>query len=87
MKNNETKTNTVKDFINEHKTGLIIGACGITALVFGGYCYFSGRVDQYNTDARGFAKQFNEALHVVDDETKNAIVEAFNNAASINSDK
>lgn len=49
MNDNENKTNCIKKFINEHKTGLIIGACGIVTLAFGGYCYFSGRIDQYNT--------------------------------------
>lgn len=27
MNDNENKMNNVKQFINEHKTGLIIGAC------------------------------------------------------------
>lgn len=82
MNDNETKMNNVKKFVNEHKTGLIIGACGIAALAFGGYCYLSGRVDQYNTDAMGFARQFNEAVKTLDDETKLTFVEAFNAAAS-----
>lgn len=55
MNDNENKMNNVKQFINEHKTGLIIGACGIVTLAFGAYCYRSGRIDQYNTDAIGYA--------------------------------
>ena len=51
MNDNENKMNNVKQFINEHKTGLIIGACGIVTLAFGAYCYRSGRIDQHNTDA------------------------------------
>lgn len=82
MNDNENKMNNVKQFINEHKTGLIIGACGIVTLAFGAYCYRSGRIDQYNTDAIGYAMQFNEALKTLDDETKMTVVEAFNAAAS-----
>ena len=82
MNDNENKMNNVKRFISEHKTGLIIGACGIVTFAFGGYCYLSGRIDQYNTDAIGFGKQFNEALKTLDDETKLTFVEAFNAAAS-----
>lgn len=85
MNDKENKMNNVKRFINEHKTGLIIGACGIVTLAFGGYCYLSGRIDQYNTDAIGFGKQFNEALKTLDDETKLTVVEAFNAAASTTS--
>lgn len=87
MNDNENKMNNVKKFINGHKTGLIIGACGIVTLAFGGYCYLSGRIDQYNTDAIGFGKQFNEALKTLDDETKLTVVEAFNAAASTTSSK
>lgn len=82
MNDNENKMNNVKKFINEHKTGLIIGACGIVTLAFGAYCYRSGRIDQYNTDAIGYAMQFNEALKTLDDETKTTVVDAFNAAAS-----
>lgn len=82
MNDNENKMNNVKQFINEHKTGLIIGACGIVTLAFGAYCYRSGRIDQYNTDAIGCAMQFNEALKTLDDETKMTVVNAFNAAAS-----
>lgn len=85
MNDNENKMNNVKKFISEHKTGLIIGACGIVTLAFGGYCYLSGRIDQYNTDAIGFGRQFNEALKTLDDETKLTVVEAFNAAASTTS--
>ena len=85
MNDNENKMNNVKQFINEHKTGLIIGACGIVTLAFGGYCYLSGRIDQYKTDAIGSAKQFNEALKAFDDETKDKFLEAFNAAASTTS--
>lgn len=84
MNDNENKMNNVKKFINEHKTGLIIGACGIVTLAFGGYCYLSGRIDQFNTDAIGSAKQFNEALKAFDDETKDKFLEAFNAATSNN---
>jgi hypothetical protein len=87
MNDNENKTNNVKKFINEHKTGLIIGACGIVTLALGAYCYRSGRIDQYNTDAIGCAMQFNEALKTLDDETKVIFVEAFNAAASTTSSK
>lgn len=87
MNDNENKMNNVKKFINEHKTGLIICACGIVTLAFGGYCYLSGRIDQYNTDAIGFGRQFNEALKTLDDETKLTVVEAFNAAASTTSSK
>lgn len=82
MNDNENKTNCIKKFINEHKTGLIIGACGIVTLAFGAYCYRSGRIDQYNTDAIGCAMQFNEALKTLDDETKMTVVNAFNAVAS-----
>ena len=87
MNDNENKMNNVKKFINEHKTGLIIGACGIVAIEIVLYCYLSGRIDQYNTDARGFGMQFNEALKTLDDETKLTVVEAFNAAASTTSSK
>lgn len=82
MNDNENKMNNVKQFINEHKTGLIIGACGIVTLAFGAYCYRSGRIDQYNTDAIGCAMQFNEALKTLDDETKMTVINAFNAVAS-----
>lgn len=82
MNDNENKMNNVKKFINEHKTGLIIGACGIVTLAFGAYCYRSGRIDQHNTDAIVFGWQFNEALKTLDDEMKVNFVEAFNAAAS-----
>lgn len=86
MNDNENKMNNVKKFINEHKTGLIIGACGIVTLAFGAYCYRSGyrsgRIDQLNTDTRVFGWQFNEALKTLDDETKMTVVEAFNAATS-----
>ena len=82
MNDNENKMNNVKQFINEHKTGLIIGACGIVTLAFGAYCYRSGRIDQYNTDTIGCAMQFNEALKTLDDETKMTVVNAFNAVAS-----
>lgn len=82
MNDNENKMNNVKQFINEHKTGLIIGACGIVTLAFGAYCYRSGRIDQYNTDTIGYAMQFNEALQTLDDETKMTVVNAFNAVAS-----
>lgn len=86
MNDNENKMNNVKQFINEHKTGLIIGACGIVTLAFGAYCYRSGyrsgRIDQYNADAIGCAMQFNEALKTLDDETKMTVINAFNAVAS-----
>lgn len=82
MNDNENKMNNVKQFINEHKTGLIIGACGIVTLAFGAYCYRSGTFDQYNTDAMRCAMQFNEALKTLDDETKMTVVNAFNAVAS-----
>ena len=82
MNDNENKMNNVKQFINEHKTGLIIGACGIVTLAFGAYCYRSGRIDQYNTDTIGCAMQFNEALKTLDDETRMTVVNAFNAVAS-----
>lgn len=82
MNDNENKMNNVKQFINEHKTGLIIGACGIVTLAFGAHCYRSGRIDQYNTDTIGCAMQFNEALKTLDDETKTTVINAFNAAAS-----
>lgn len=87
MNDNENKMNNVKQFINEHKTGLIIGACGIVTLAFGVYCYRSGRIDQRNTDAITFGWQFNEALKTLDDETKMTFVEAFDAAASTTSSK
>lgn len=84
MNDNENKMNNVKQFINEHKTGLIIGAC--VSYCVGAYCYRSGyrsgRIDQYNTDAIGYAMQFNEALKTLDDETKTTVINAFNAAAS-----
>lgn len=89
MNDNENKTNNVKKFINEHKTGLIIGACGIVTLALGAYCYrsgyHSGTIDQYKADVMGFEKQFNGALKTLDDETKVIFVEAFNAAASTTS--
>ena len=93
MNINETKMKKIGSFMTKHKKGLLIGGCAITALAVEWYFYSRvysggytrGRVDQYNIDGQGFAKQFNEALKVVDDETKLAIMEAFNNAASSNS--
>ena len=89
MNINETKMKKIGSFTDKHSKGLIIGGCAITALAVEWYfyslVYTNGRVDQYNVDGKGFAKQFNEALKVVDDETKLAIMEAFNNAASSNS--
>ena len=93
MNINENKTKKIKSFMDKHSKGLIIGGCAITALAVEWYfysCVYSdgythGRVDQYNTDGQGFAKQFNEALKVVDDETKTAFIDAFNNAALSNS--
>lgn len=86
MNDNENKMNNVKKFINEHETGLIIGACGIVTLAFGAYCYRSGyrsgRIDQYNADAIGCAMQFNEVLKTLDDETKTTVFNAFNAVAS-----
>ena len=93
MNINENKMKKIGSFMDKHKKGLIVGGCAITALAVEWYFYSRvysggytrGRVDQYNIDGQGFAKQFNEALNVVDDETKLAIIEAFNNAASSNS--
>ena len=93
MNINENKMKKIKSFTDKHSKGLIIGGCAITALAVEWYFYSRvysggytrGRVDQYNIDGKGFAKQFNEALKVVDDETKTAFIDAFNNAASSNS--
>lgn len=93
MKISENKMKKIESFMDKHKKGLIIGGCAITAFAVEWYfytCVYSsgytrGRVAQYNVDGQGFAKQFNEALNVVDDETKTAIIDAFNNAASSNS--
>lgn len=92
MNINETKKKKIGSFMDKHKKGLIIGGCVITALAVEWYFYSyvysdgytRGRVDQYNVDGQGVAKQFNEALKVVDDETKTALIDAFNNAASSN---
>ena len=93
MNINENKMKKIESFMDKHRKGLIIGGCAITALAVEWYfysCVYSdgythGRVDQYNIDGKGFAKQFNAGLNAVDDETKLAIMEAFNNAASSNS--
>ena len=93
MNINENKMKKIGSFMDKHKKGMIIGGCAITALAVEWYFYSRvysggytrGRVDQYNVDGQGFAKQFNEALKVVDDETKTAFIDAFNNAASSNS--
>ena len=93
MNINENKKKKIESFMDKHMTGLIIGGCAITALAVEWYFYSRvysggysrGRIDQYNVDGQGFAKQFNEALKVVDDETKTALIDAFNNAASRNS--
>lgn len=93
MNINETKMKKIESFMDKHGKGLIIGGLAITALAIDWYIYTlgysngysNGRVAQYNVDGQGFAKQFNEALNVVDDETKTAIIDAFNNAASSNS--
>ena len=93
MNINENKTKKIKSFMDKHSKGLIIGGCAITAFAVEWYFYSRvysggytrGRIDQYNVDGQGFAKQFNEALKVVDDETKTAFIDAFNNAASSNS--
>lgn len=93
MNINENKKKKIESFMDKHMTGLIIGGCAITALAVEWYFYSRvysggysrGRIDQYNVDGQGFAKQFNEALKVVDDETKTALIDAFNNAASSNS--
>ena len=93
MNINENKMKKIGSFMDKHKKGLIIGGCAITALAVEWYFYSRvysggytrGRIDQYNIDGKGFAKQFNEALKVVDDETKIAFIDAFNNAASSNS--
>ena len=88
MNINENKMKKIESFMDKHKKGLIIGGCAITALAVEWYfCsraysdgYTRGSVDQYNRDGQGVAKQFNEALKVVDDETKTAFIDAFNNA-------
>lgn len=93
MKISENKMKKIESFMDKHGKGLIIGGCAITAFAVEWYFYTcvyscgytSGRIDQYNVDGQGFAKQFNEALKVVDDETKTALIDAFNNAASSNS--
>ncbi len=89
MKISENKMKKIESFMDKHKKGLIIGGCAITAFAVEWYFYSlgysNGRIDQYNVDGQGFAEQFNEALKVVDDETKTAIIDAFNNAASSNS--
>ena len=84
MNINENKMKKIGSFMDKHKKGLIIGGCAITALAIDWYFYSNGykngRIDQYNFDGQGVAKQFNEALKVVDDETKTAFIDAFNNA-------
>lgn len=88
MKISENKMKKIESFMDKHGKGLIIGGCAITALVVEWYfytCVYScgykrGRIVQYNLDGQGVAKQFNEALKVVDDETKTAFIDAFNNA-------
>ena len=92
MNINENKMKKIKSFTDKHGKGLIIGGCAITALAVEWYFYSRvyssgytrGRIDQYNISGQGFSKQFNEALKVVDDETKIAFIDAFNNAASNN---
>ena len=88
MKISETKMKKIESFMDKHGKGLIIGGCAITAFAIEWYFYSlvysngykNGRIDQYNFDGQGVAKQFNEALKVVDDETKTAFIDAFNNA-------
>ena len=90
MNDNEPKKGAVKKFIIEHRIDLTIGACLITsAAVLCGVSYkmgrFSGRIDQYNIDAKGFTKQLNQAAKILDDDAKTAFVDAFNAAASTSS--
>ena len=87
MNDNEPKKGAVKKFIIKHKIDLTIGACIITsATLLCGISYtmgrFSGRIDQYNIDAEGFVKQLNQAVKILDDDTKTTFVDAFNAAAS-----
>ena len=88
MNINENKKKKIESFMDKHGKGLIIGGCAITAFAVEWYFYSRvysdgytrGRVYQYNLDGQGVAKRFNEALKVVDDETKTAFIDAFNNA-------
>ena len=83
MNINENKMKKIESFMDKHGKGLIIGGCAITALAIDWYIYTlgytNGRIAQYNLDGQCVAKQFNEALKVVDDETKTAFIDAFNN--------
>lgn len=83
MNDNEPKKGAVKKFITKHQIGLTIGACAFagTALLCGA-SYLSGRIDQYNADAKGFAGQLNQAAKILDYDTKTAFIDAFNAAAS-----
>ena len=85
MNDNEPKKGAVNKFIAKHKTNLTIGACVFAAAtVYVGICcaYDNGRTNQYIRDAKGFAKQFDRAIKVLDDDTKNAFIDAFNAAGS-----
>lgn len=83
MNDNEPKKGAVKKFIIKHQIGLTIGACIFTGTaLLCGASYLSGRIDQYNTDARGFGKQLVRAVNILDDDTKTAFIDAFNTAAS-----
>ena len=87
MNDNEPKKGAVKKFIDKHQIDLVIGACiGAGTLLLCGVSYkmgrLSGRIDQYNIDAKGFTKQLNQAAKILDDDTKTAFIDAFNAAAS-----
>lgn len=89
MNDNEPKKGAVKKFI-KHKNDLTIGACIITgtALLCGmsyKIGWLSGRIDQYNIDAKGFTKQLSQAVTILDGDTKAAFIDAFNAAAPTSS--
>ena len=78
MNDNESKKEAVKKFIIEHKSELIIAAFSLTLpLLSCTLCYYAGRIDQYNNDARSFGKQLVRAANILDGDTKIAFVNAF----------
>lgn len=75
---NEKNDNIVKKFFIDHKKGILIGACGIAAATVCFASYLNGRVDQLRYDCGQFGKQMNNVLDLLDDETRQKAVEAFN---------
>lgn len=83
MNDNEPKKGAVKKFIIKHQIDFAIGACIVTGTaLLCGASYISGRIDQYNADARGFGKQLIRAVDILDDDAKAAFIDTFDGTPS-----